>query len=369
MSTDAPFADGGASAFASLTELFADAGLDSIWLDLDGDLVPDTEISSYEPGSAADPFAIPEQSKALSTASGDDVESALEDDGSGYDSWISIETTDDSGWPLYDVIDLIPELSMPYTDWTTPGAYGYDPMQMSNFSVDAGPVIIDPASGQPCCATDYSDASLWFNDSAFDSGAGYWDPTYAVMPTSPDLSMWQSAPDSYTVPSLDMANDPFSLTSWSTPDTGYAFDASSAYPSAYDTSSFSTSYTTPTYDSTDYTSWSSSWDSSPTDVSTSYFTDYTFDDQLDAASSNSQYWMDEYDSASDLSWDFWQASVDASTAGDSSLAYDYNQLSLQSQSYADSAWDASSTAWDSSFSSTSSYSADDGWYDAMSLDY
>lgn len=386
--SDAPFAQDGSADFMSLADLFSDATLDSIWLDLDGDQVPDTQISSYDmPSGDSDPFTVTDElAEEVADAGtgpqkagfqdGTDGDATATDttatDGAEYDSWISIETTDDAGYPLYDVYELIPDQSVPYTDWTDQGAYGYDPMQMWNFCVDAGPVIVDPSSGMSYTTADYTDPSLWFNESSFDSGAGYWDPAYAVMPTQPDLSQWQPTPDSYVPNGFDVSSDPFSYTStmptsYDAMDTSaYAMDGTGVPASTY-------SYTTPSYDSSAYTSWdsSSSWDgSSPTDVSSSYFTDYSFDDQLSQASEDSQFWMDQYDQASDLSWDYWQASVDASTAGDSSLAYDYNQLSLQSSSYADTAWSASSSAWDTSYSSsTSSYSADDGWYDAMSLDY
>lgn len=367
MSTSGPFAsDSGTSSVVAdfFSDLFGEGGLDAVWLDLDGDEVPDIQISAYdaqgvEP-SADDLFDVSDQASADDSSSYDassadassyDASSYDAADGAGVDSWISIPTEAD-GAPVYDVWELIPDQSVPYADWTDPGAQGYDPLAMSNFSVDAGPVVIDPASGDPYCATDYTSTDLWYNAVPFDDGAGYWDPTYAVMPAQLDTSMWQMAPETYAPASYA---DPSAFQPYADPFATYSD------PAAYsDTSMFaydgSSAYSLPGYDSTDFTSWSSA-----TDDSMSYFTDTTFDDQLSTAYDNSQYWMTEYDDASSLSNDFWQMSVDASTAGDGVAAYDYNQLSLDASSYADDAWSYSSSAWDS-------VSTDSSW-DSSSYDY
>lgn len=350
MSTTGPFAtdDGGATtAVADLfTELFGQAGLDSIWLDLDGDQVPDTQISVYDPADAsydtsvADPFELSDPVSYPEVADDDGVADPIDQLPQEFDTWVSVSDAGD--WPIYDVSALLPAQSVPYADWTAPGAHGYDPLSMTNFSVDAGPVVFNPASGDPYCAMDYASPELWYNMSPFDDGAGYWDPTYAVMPSQMDYSQWQPAPDGY---SADGFADPYAMPGYSDLSMPYSYD-SMPY------TDYSTAYSVPGYDATSFTSWDSS---SPTDISTSYFTDWTFDDQLSTAADNSQYWMTEYSDASTLANDYWQASVEASNAGDYTLAYDYNQLSLDTTSYAEDAWSYSNSAWDS-VSTT-----DNGW--------
>lgn len=373
---------------SEMTDLLADSDVDRIWVDLDGDLVADPE-------EAIDgPFAV----EGDTSSPVDDVE---------FDSWITFPV-DEGGVPLYDVASLAP--ASPYgIDWTTPGAHGYDPMTLSNYSVEGGPVLYDPAQGLSYYPSDYTDPSLWYNQGSYDTGAGYWDPAYSSTPAGVDPNGWTPMPgtDPMAFDQLSTGYDPTvppGLPTY-TPMEGTSFDPNNPLPTytPLEGTSYDPNNPLPTYSpfdtgagmpsvpgapgylpmspgaGYDASAGSGSWmdaystpgddpsAGNPTDVVTSYYTDPTFDNQLSEASAESGFWMDQYDQAAGLESQYWQASVDASVAGDDLLAYDLNQLSLQSGSVADDAWSYSSTAYDS-VSTTSTSSADDGWYDAMSLD-
>lgn len=456
--------------FSNLAELLSHSGVDTIWLDLDGDQVPET--------------AVPIDGPFTSAEAGYD-----QADYDTPDGWVSVPLDGQDG-AAYDISALIPD-GPAGPDWTAPGVQGYDPMALHNFSVEQGPLVFDPSGGQAWSPADYTSTDLWFNNGSYDHSAGYWDTSYVAMPGQPDPaawsaqgSQWNSTPvqgnpmeftqasagydpgwpgatpfdpnnplptysnpyvnfdpnnplptysnpyvnfdpnhplptytpyngDPSTLPAAQMMQEqgidpstnpayqamqqqyqqpgmPFAPGTSQMPGTesmqspyampgadSYSVDSYSAGPSAdpYAMQS-ATPYTTPAGSDT-YSSYDPSA-GNPTDVVTNYYTDPTFDDQLSQASSDSGFWMDQYHDASDLSWQYWNASVDASTAGDDLLAYDLNQLSLNAGDVANTAWSNSNSAWDS-VSSTGSAgssfdtsgttsSADDGWYNAMSLD-
>ncbi len=76
---------------------------------------------------------------------------------------------------------------------------------------------------------------------------------------------------------------------------------------------------------------------------------------MEGAFNESQFWQTEYQEASDYEWEMWNASTEASLNGDSVLAYDLNQESLNANAYADQAWNYSNDAWsDPAYFDTSS---------------
>lgn len=380
---------------SSLAELLSHSGVDTVWLDLDGDQVPETQVSIDGP-----------------------FDSGQTSTDSGVDGWVSVPLDGEEG-AAYDISSLVPSGPMGQ-DWTSPGVQGYDPMALHNFSVADGPVMYDPSGAQSWSPADYTSPDLWFNNGSYDQSAGYWDQSYVAAPGQVDMSSWSAAPAhgnpmeftqaaggydpgspgfapfdpsnpllTYSNPyvNFDPNNplptytpyngDPSSIPGFQSmaehnmpvpgmpgPDMqapGMPMSMPSAAPMPMSMPSDMSS-------GADYSSYSP-MSTSATDVVTNYYTDPTFDDQLSQASADSGYWMDQYHDASDLQSQYWQASVDAYVAGDDLLSYDLNQLSLNAGDAANTAWSNSGSAWDSTYTSSSSTSsADDGWYNAMSTD-
>lgn len=106
---------------------------------------------------------------------------------------------------------------------------------------------------------------------------------------------------------------------------------------------------------------------------------YSYDStDWSAVAETSEVYMDNYNSLSDASWDAYNAGVEAWLQGDSSAAYDLNQLSIGLEGYADTAWSDAGSVWSTNEMTTvdtyetvdySSYSVDPGYsagYDTSS---
>ncbi len=295
----------------SATVLLSESSLDAVWADLEGDLVPE--------GGADDlgPFAVDSTSTDLwieYTEISIDIEVTV------------VEVTYDelAVFMPYEVdAGSTDPFVLPAQDWVSCPAY--DPMTApADWTLDGYVTYDDPF------LLDGSD--LWLTDAGsyydtYDPGAGYWDTgsyydtTSAFLDSPTGYGTWDDLTYAYG-------------------DLGGGFDSTGAY---------------------DYTS---AWDPSAGDAAHEAFLSTITDDYSSAygdpsdwtSSDSSQFWMDEYNAADDLSWDAWNNSVDAYVAGDDMAAYDWNQQSLDWGSYADDAW---SYAGDYS----SDYSSDYSMYD------
>lgn len=327
---------------ADLADLLSDAGVDAVWLDLDGDLIPETMIPTDGPF---------------------DVEA---DGAEAYDDWSAAEAYDldivSGELDGQDLSILLPvELEAGYpdpfvlseADWSECGVY--DPMTAApDWTVD-GYAEFTEIYTVPGMEGGFSDAGGYYDTSM--PTTGYWDVN-SYYDTAGGYLDGATSIDTWDLP----MTAPTGFDGGMGMDGGMGDDAGAGYgPGAgFDTGAG--------YDAT------SSWDPTAGDAQHEAFLDTITGDYSDPSSSwdassggyDSQFWMDQYDAASDLSWDAWGASVDASIAGDGMAAYDLNQTSLAFESYANDAWSYSSDV--SSYATTSSSSADDGWYDAMSLD-
>jgi len=133
--------------------------------------------------------------------------------------------------------------------------------------------------------------------------------------------------------------------------TSYSTGDGSYYDPIYETTSYATETTTyeattyettPTY-SYESTSFTPSFDSSATYTETgSYSYDST---DWSAVSEVSGDYHDSYLAQTDMANTYWDMSVDASIAGDSYLAYELNQMSLEYQSGASEDWSTSNQVW------------------------
>jgi len=141
-----------------------------------------------------------------------------------------------------------------------------------------------------------------------------------------------------------------------------------SYESSYDSTSYEVTTITepyaeiPTFDPGFEVQETGSWSYDSTDWS--------------AVAETSGAYMEDYNTLSDASWDAYNAGVEAWLNGDSSAAYDLNQLSISLDGSADSAWDAAGDAWSTNEITTvstyetvdSSYAVDPG-YSADSYSY
>ena len=149
--------------------------------------------------------------------------------------------------------------------------------------------------------------------------------------------------------------------------TSYSTGDGSYYDTTYETTSYATDTTT--YETTSYDTTSYSYEATPTYTETgSYSYDST---DWSAVSEVSTGYYDSYELQSDLSNDYWNMSVDAYLAGDSSLSYDLNQMSLEFQSGANADWTTHNQVWSDMESTTTVTSYDvsyDSSYAASSYD-
>ncbi|MBX3314457.1 MAG: hypothetical protein KF906_09070 [Actinobacteria bacterium] len=330
-------ADGG----GTMWDLLAESGVDTVWLDLDGDMIPETVIAT------GGPFAV------------DDVDG-------GYDvsdDWSTAETyefdagdLDLVGEPIsvllpFDLSDGYADpFAMSDTDWSTCDAY--DPMTVPADWTTEGYADFNDPYQVPGMDAPFSHAGDFYDLPVETSG--YWD-TAAYYDTSGDYLDSSASFDSWDLPmsthgtGMDTGFDPGMGM-----DTG--FDPGMGMDTGFDSGMG--------YDPT------SSWDPTAGDAAHDAFISTITEDYSDPMSSwdsssamdASQQWMDVYHSADDLSWDAWNASVDAYLADDGQAAYDYNQLSIEAGSMADDAWNYSNDAWsdtssytDTSYMDTSSY--------------
>lgn len=324
------------SELGDLADLLADAGVDAVWLDLDGDLIPETMIPTDGPFTVEPDGADVYDDWTAAESYDFDVASG-ELDGQSMSILLPVEL--EAGYPDPFVLSE--------SDWTECGVY--DPMTAAPDWTVEGYAEFTDLYAVPGMDAGFSDAGGYYDTST--PTTGYWDV------------------DSYYDNAGGYLDASTSVDGWDLPmaTPGAGYDAGMGYDAGggagFDTGGgFDPGAG---YDTT------SSWDPTAGDASHEAFLDTITGDYSDPSSSwdassggDTQFWMDQYDSAQDLSWDAWSSSVDASIAGDSSLAYDFNQTSLAAESYASDAWSYASDA--SSYSTTSS--ADDGWYDAMSLD-
>jgi hypothetical protein len=158
--------------------------------------------------------------------------------------------------------------------------------------------------------------------------------------------------------------------------TSYSTGDGSYYDPIYETTSYATdttTYETTSYDTTSYSYEATSFE--PTFDSTATYTEtgsYSYDStDWSAVSEVSTGYYDSYELQSDLANDYWNMSVDASIAGDSYLAYELNQMSLDYQSGANADWTAHNQVWSDMDTTTTVTSYDvsyDSSYAASSYD-
>lgn len=318
---DTSVADDGAS---TMWDLLAESGVDTVWLDLDGDMIPETAVS------ADGPFAV------------DDLDAT-------YDDWTVAESyefdTADGSLVGQDMSVLLPydvsggsidPFAMSETDWCECGVY--DPMTApTDWTVEGYADFTDPYA-VPGMDEAFTDAGAYYDLPADTSG--YWDTS----------SYYESA-GGY----LDTAT---TYDTWDLPMTtpGAGFDTGMSYDTGVGMDTGAGFDTGMGYDTT------SSWDPTAGDAQHDAFISTITEDYSDPTSSwdsstameQSQAWNDVYESADALEWDAWNASVDAYVAGDDMASYEYNQLSIDAGSMADDAWNYSNDAWsDTSYTDTS----------------
>ncbi|HET8930134.1 MAG TPA: hypothetical protein VFN21_05695 [Acidimicrobiales bacterium] len=295
--------------------LLSETSLDAFWAELDGDLVPD-DASSLGPFDTGDTGSESWQSY---------TEISIDID-------VTIEITDMSMPVLlpYEVdAGYTDPFMLPTQDWCM--CESYDPMAApTDWTTDGYATFEDPFT-LPGSDFLVSDAGSYYD--SYDPGAGYWDTGSYYDSTGDFLA----TPDAYgTWDDLSSAYGDQGVFGDGTYDTSGAYDTTSGFD------------TTSTYDPM------STWDPTAGDAAHEAFIDTITEDysssyadptDWSAAADDSQFWMDEYNAAEDLSWDAWNNSVDASIAGDDMAAYDWNQQSLDWGATADDAWDASSDAW------------------------
>lgn len=308
----------------TVADLLADSGLDRIWLDLDGDEIPETMIEvddGTDTGMSGDDLV------------GEPIATLL--------PWES-----DSGTDVW---------ALPSDDWTSMDAY--DPMTVpSDWTVD-GYADPDSAYDIPVDGTDapftvdgggFADTGGYYDSSGYTDTAGYYDSTgyYEASSTTYDaFDGYDTSADSW---------DTWDGSDTSVYDGGYsdptAFTDTGSLDSGYDPTSFDSGYDPTGYDATG------------PDIS-------SYDDagggggefDLDVAAENSSAWTEVANENYDAEWDLWNQSVDASINGDDMAAYDLNQMSLDANSAGDEAWTYADQSWDDPGSM-------DSWYDSMSYD-
>ncbi len=282
--------------------------LDTIWLDLDGDLQADVAITITD---VSGPFAVdPSYDDPFLFPAGDDgaPTSLLMpwDAGAGYaDPWSL--PADGADWTSFQSFDPMSAGS----DWTVDGGWSVPGMAAADGGSFDSAWLSDPGS--------YYDSSSYWDSSGYWDTSGYYDATA----------------DSFSVPA-----DPA--------DTGI-YDAS-AYDSGYESSGpAATGYDTTGYDTTGYDaagdmttdSWTDTWTTTDTEWVTPAW-------DIDGASSESTMWMDSYNELSHGTggeWDLWNASVEAYLNGDSDLSYQLQQESIAAGAAANEAWTYSNEAW------------------------
>jgi len=336
----------------AVVDLMGDAGIDTIWLDLDGDLVPETMVAVDGPFEVADADA-------------------------GMDEWTTYDELDLdgdlTGQPMsvllpYEAGAGYPDpFALPTQDWCT--CEPYDPMTVPSDWTTQGYATFEDAVALPGSEVAFQDAGAYYDGGAHATGywdtTGYWDAAGGQLDTSIPLDTWDlPAATGYEAAYPGGFDGSF--------DGGVATGYDGGVATGFD----ATGYDTTGYDPSGYDA-TSGWDPTAGDAAHDAFIDTITTDYADpanwSAGEQSQFWMDEYQAADQLSWDAWHASVDAYVAGDDLASYDFNQVSLDAGSYANDAWSYSNDAWSSSgttdFSTSGGYDADDGFYDAMSLDY
>ncbi len=336
----------------AVTDIMSSSGIDTIWLDLDGDMVPETMIQTDGPfalddsgaGGAYDDGLVGEP---INTLLPWDVEPgatdvwSLPDDGA---DWCDMNCYDPMTVP---------------SDWTVDGyadATGYE--NSYDTPVDGGPFEMeDPGAftdtGGYYDSTGYYDTTTYYDT----TDSGYYDTSAEAYDTS---GGWDSSAGYDTgVTTYD------SWDSWDPSGADTTFDTGYSDPSSYydDTSSG--------YDATAYDDGGAGYDAGydPTaDQGTEVFeveanteiTD-TWDSSL--AMEQSQPWTDLSEDQSAASWDLYDASNDAWAAGDYELSYDLDAASTDQ-------WNASYDSYDYS---NDAYMAPTGYdatttYDTTSYD-
>lgn len=157
--------------------------------------------------------------------------------------------------------------------------------------------------------------------------------------------------------------------------TSYSTGDGSYYDPIYETTSYATETTvyepTTTYEATSYsttptysyetTDFTSSFDPSAT-VTETGSTSFDSTDWGYVSEVSGDY-HDAYLAQTDMANVYYDLSTDASIAGDSLLAYELNQISLDFQSGADADWSTSNQVW-SDMDMTTTVTSYDGSYDA-----
>lgn len=295
----------------AVADLMSSSGVDTIWLDLDGDLVPETMVQVTD-----GPFALDDSQPAVEEY--DDA--TLADDLVGEP--IATLLPWESGAGTTDVWALPSD----GTDWTSMDCY--DPMAVpSDWTVDGW---ADPTGGAGAEAPFPVDADGGFaDDSGYYDSTGYTDSTGYFDSTG----YYDGSGDVY---------DPTTIDTWDT---------------SLDTSAYDSGYSDPTttYD---------------TGIETGY-DDYTLSDAAD----ESMAWTDVANQNYDAEWDLWRESNEASLNGNEDLAYDLNSASLDANAAGDQAWTYADETWadyDAYDSAAYDTSYDTSWdttsYDTTSTD-
>lgn len=142
----------------------------------------------------------------------------------------------------------------------------------------------------------------------------------------------------------------YETTTYSVPETT-TYEATTYETPAYET----TAYETPAYEVTTYST-EPTYSYDPSGAPEPYVLDpYATVTETGSTSYDSTDWSavadvsgelhDSYLEQADVANNYWQMATDASIAGDSSLAYDLTQMSLEAQSASDASWSASNQAW------------------------
>lgn len=314
--------------------------LDSIWSDLDGDLdalptATDGPFTVNVTIEFADPFALPAADDGGLVGQPISVLIPWDTEPGYPDPWAL--PTQGADWTVYDPYDPMTCCADWTMDgWTDTSAFG---------PFDGGTPGFE--------STWMTEPGLYYDDSAFSTIPGYWDTA----------GYYDAASDFYPEPSPSFT-DP-SVTTTTPFTTGYE---SPPFSTGYESTGFDVTDTSSGYDPnayyTTYDSWesSSSWET-PTVEDTSVW-------DIEGASAESQFWTSEYQDASSLEWDYWNASTDAWLEGDTVLAYELNQNSLEAGAYADDAWNYSSEAWSDPayFDTSSSLDTSSSWDTGSSWD-
>lgn len=300
----------------AIVDLMSDTGLDSIWLDLDGDQVPETMVQVDGPFSADDD--LPDLDDA--TVTGDDLVGEpiatllpWESDAGSTDVW-ALPSDDWTDMDCYD------PMAVP-SDWTVDGSGesgdGYDiPIDGTDapFAVDDTGGFSD--AGGYYDTSGYTDTTGYFDTTAYDGGGGYDadtvdstgydDPTLTTEVTTEVTDDWDSgiaAAESqpwtdYSGDLADTSTDLYhqSMDAWAVGDTAGSEQLYDMSMDAWSDSGDAWDYSTEVYN--DPTGWTESTSYETYDTSSGAVYDSGYDSTsytYDSASTDTA----SYDSSSD----------------------------------------------------------------------